>query len=576
MRDMTEQRSAELALRKSEERFALAMRGANDGLWDWNLETDEVYYSPRWKSMLGYQENELDDNLDTWNTLVHSSDKERVLDNVQDYISGRSTSFEAEMRMHHKDGHDVYVLTRAYLEHRKTDNKPVRLVGTHVDITERKKSEAFDEKYAEILEMIATGQPASKIYDAIAQMYEGRHHGLRCSMLELHGNKLMHGGAPSLPKEYCEAVNGLVNGPDVGSCGTSTYTGIRVLVENIETDPKWADIKHVALPHGMRCCWSEPIKNSSGRVLGAFGMYHNHPALPNEAESNDLKSAARLAGIIMERVHNEIELNSHRQKLEELVEDRTVELKEKSARLEEAFEREKEYNVIQQKFVSLVSHEFRTPLSIIDGAAQRLIRRKDRLAPEETEARAESIRSTVKRLIGLIDLTLYGSRLDADKIEIKPTPFDLRAMLQEVCDRQAEIAPSFEIDVDIEALPGDIVADPNLLDVVFTNLLSNAVKYSPDNRVIQVQGRTENGCATISVSDNGIGISRDDMPSMFNRFFRAKTTEGYGGTGIGLSISDEFIQMHGGTIEVESEEGKGSTFRVSLPISCSIDAQKVA
>ena len=177
----------------------------------------------------------------------------------------------------------------------------MRLVGTHVDITSRKVAEAFADKNAEILEMIATGIPAYDIYDEIALMYEARHPGLRCSMLELHDGRLMHGGAPSLPKEYCQAVHGLKNGPDVGSCGTSTYTGHRVLVENIETDPKWAKIKHAALPHGMRCCWSEPIKNSSGKVLGAFGMYYNYPALPNEEESNDLKSAARLAGIVMER-----------------------------------------------------------------------------------------------------------------------------------------------------------------------------------------------------------------------------------------------------------------------------------
>ena len=153
--------------------------------------------------------------------------------------------------------------------------------------------------------MIATGKPASEIYAEIALMYEERHPGMRCSMLELQDGKLMHGGAPSLPKEYCDAVHGLKNGPNVGSCGTSTYTGQRVLVENIETDPKWAKIRHVALPHGMRCCWSEPIKNSSGKVLGAFGMYYNHPALPNEEESNDLKSAARLAGIVMERNHTQ-------------------------------------------------------------------------------------------------------------------------------------------------------------------------------------------------------------------------------------------------------------------------------
>jgi diguanylate cyclase (GGDEF)-like protein/PAS domain S-box-containing protein len=296
---MTEKRTTELY--KSEERFSLAMRGANDGLWDWNLETDEVYYSPRWKSMLGYGENELDSTLNTWANLVHLDDKNKVLEKVQDYIAGRADAFEVEMRMCHKDGHEIFVLSRGFLVTREPDSKPVRLVGTHVDITERKKTEAYDDKNTEILEMVAIGRAAADIYDAIALMYEDRHPGMRCSMLELHGNKLLHGGAPSLPKEYCEAVHGLENGPNVGSCGTSTYTGKRVLVENIETDPKWKKIKHVALPHGMRCCWSEPIMNSSGNVLGAFGMYYNHCALPNDEESNDLKSAARLAGIVMER-----------------------------------------------------------------------------------------------------------------------------------------------------------------------------------------------------------------------------------------------------------------------------------
>ncbi|WP_238569010.1 bifunctional diguanylate cyclase/phosphodiesterase [Xenococcus sp. PCC 7305] len=301
--NITERRESEKKLRQSEERFSLAMRGANDGLWDWNLETDEIYYSPRWKSMLGYENDELDDNFSTWESLVHPNDKDIVLTKVQDYLIGKTDSFEVEMRMLHKDGHEVFVLSRAFLVNRESDRKAVRLVGTHVDITERKKAEAFDNKNAEIMEMIATGQPASAIYNEIALMYEKLHPGLRCSMLELQDGKLMHGGAPSLPKEYCNAVHGLQNGPNVGSCGTSTYTGKRVLVENIDTDPKWAKIKHVALPHGMRCCWSEPIKSSAGKVLGAFGMYYNHPALPNEEESNSLKSAARLAGIVMERDH---------------------------------------------------------------------------------------------------------------------------------------------------------------------------------------------------------------------------------------------------------------------------------
>jgi PAS domain S-box-containing protein len=158
---------------------------------------------------------------------------------------------------------------------------------------------------SKILEMIAKGAPASEVYDAIALLYESRHPGMRCSLLELKGDTLIHGGAPSLPKPYCDAVNGLKNGGDVGSCGTSTYTGERVLVEDIATDPKWKNLKDVALPHGMRCCWSEPIKNSKGKVLGAFGMYYNHPALPNELELADLAAGARLAGIVMERQQHE-------------------------------------------------------------------------------------------------------------------------------------------------------------------------------------------------------------------------------------------------------------------------------
>jgi len=273
----------------------------NYGLWDWDLETDEVYYSPQWKSMLGYEKEELADNLNTWLSLIHTDDKGMVLEKVQGYVEGQPDSFEVEVRMRHKRGHYIFILCRAFLAIRESDSKVVRLIGMHIDITERKKLEALNDKNSEILKMIAIGHTAPDIYNAIALMYESRHPGMRCSMLELHGNRLLHGGAPSLPKEYCSAIHGLEYGPNVGSCGASTYTGKRVLVENIETDPKWNNIKNVALPHGMRSCWSEPIKNSSGKVLGAFGMYYNHPALPNKEESSDLKSAARLAGIVMER-----------------------------------------------------------------------------------------------------------------------------------------------------------------------------------------------------------------------------------------------------------------------------------
>ncbi len=297
-----EEQSVELI--KSEERFTLAMRGASDGLWDWDLTTDSVYYSPRWKSMLGYAEHELDRSLQTWASMVHPDDKDFVLNCVQEYLSNKADSFEVEMRMRHKEGKFLYIRSRAFKVTQGKNNDAVRLIGTHVDITSRKKEEFFAIRNTKILEMIAKGFPAKEIYDEVAFMYEERHPGMLCSMLTLEGSKLMHDGAPSLPKEYCDAINGIEIGPNIGSCGTAAYTGQRVLVEDINLDPKWANIKHHALPHGLRSCWSEPIKNASGKILGAFGMYYKHTAIPNDDEIADLVSAARLVSIIMDRDNN--------------------------------------------------------------------------------------------------------------------------------------------------------------------------------------------------------------------------------------------------------------------------------
>jgi len=132
---------AETALARNEERFDLALKGANDGLWDWDLRTDEVYYSPRWKSMLGYKDHELENHLDTWQRLIHPDDSTLAWQKFHAYMADETERFETEFRMRHKQGHWVTILARAFKKVDPETGQPVRLVGTHVDLTPLRQAE---------------------------------------------------------------------------------------------------------------------------------------------------------------------------------------------------------------------------------------------------------------------------------------------------------------------------------------------------------------------------------------------------------------------------------------------------
>jgi PAS domain S-box-containing protein len=142
----------EEALHLSEERFRLAMKGANDGLWDWDLRTDAVYYSPAWKSMLGYAEDELAGNLATWKSLTHPDDIAPTLAHVQDLVEGRTDKYEVEFRMRHKDGQYRNILSRGFLLH-NPGGDAIRLIGTHVDVTDRVRA---NERIATLSRLYAT------------------------------------------------------------------------------------------------------------------------------------------------------------------------------------------------------------------------------------------------------------------------------------------------------------------------------------------------------------------------------------------------------------------------------------
>ncbi len=262
----------------------------------------------------------------------------------------------------------------------------------------------------------------------------------------------------------------------------------------------------------------------------------------------------------------EKELADYQGHLEDLVAKRTGELEQQTSRLELALDKERELTSLQRQFVSMVSHEFRTPLAVIDGSAQRLLRRFDQLPPDKLRATIDQIKRSVKRLLHLMESTLSASQLEAGSIAIDPQACALGNLILDVCKEQEEISKKHRIIVETDRLPASICADDKLLRQVFANLLSNAVKYSPDGRSVWVNGWEEDGDAVIMVRDEGVGIPKKELPRLFERFFRASTSTGIPGTGIGLNFVKYLIEMHNGKITVSTEEGIGSSFTVRLPI----------
>lgn len=233
---------------------------------------------------------------------------------------------------------------------------------------------------------------------------------------------------------------------------------------------------------------------------------------------------------------------------------------------------ERETNTQQRRFVSIAGHEFRTPLAIIDSSAQRLEARLGKASVDEMRVRLGRIREAIGRMTGIIDMTLTSARLDDGRITPVIAPFDPTPLMREVIARQRAISPRFEIPLEAPDRPVEIAGDRALVEQIFTNLLSNAAKYSPHAEIIEVAIATDEDEVAIRVRDHGVGIPVDEIGKLFTRFFRARTASGIAGTGIGLHLVNELVQLHGGRIEVRSELHRGSTFTVRLPRAVAAEA----
>jgi signal transduction histidine kinase len=269
----------------------------------------------------------------------------------------------------------------------------------------------------------------------------------------------------------------------------------------------------------------------------------------------------------IERLNSQLsELNAS---LEEKVEERTSELRESNqalarskTRAETALLRETEAKNQLRQFLSMVSHEFRTPLAIIDSSAQMLRIRVEKSDPGGV-ARLDTIRSGVQRLLGLIDTCLADEQLDSGRIVLHEKSFDIGPMINVTLAHYRVASPTHRY---LAQITSDLTVwgDPGLIALVLNNLVGNAVKYSPAGSDITVLTATDGADVAITVIDHGIGIPDDDLPHIFERFHRAANSKGIPGSGIGLHMVRQIVEMHGGTVSVQSRPGAGSRFTVRL------------
>jgi PAS domain S-box-containing protein len=276
--------------------------------------------------------------------------------------------------------------------------------------------------------------------------------------------------------------------------------------------------------------------------------------------------------IELEKVTDQIrKLNAE---LEVKVEERTMILKEALEKLErsqielsEALDKERQLNEIKGRFVSMASHEFRTPLSTVLSSASLLSTYVERADYDKCSRHIDKIKNSVKHLNDILEDFLSLGKLDEGKVITHITEFDLQDFVGETVDEMKGLLKKGQY---FEAhYNGDRVirSDKKLLKNVLINLITNAIKFSGEDKMIRVETVTGQSLATISVADQGIGISSQDQHHLFTSFFRGVNATNIAGTGLGLHIVKRYIDLLKGSVDLKSELGKGTTTIISIPIN---------
>ena len=410
------------------------------------------------------------------------------------------------------------------------------------DITDRMTAENYLLDHNNILGNLVAGKPFQEILDELSRKVEKHSTGMMCSILIMDQSKkfLCYGSAPSLPAEYTKKTSKVFLGPKQGSCGTAAFLKCLIVAEDISCDPRWEKHKDLPLTFGLRACWSAPILDFEGEVLGTFASYYTQPRKPSPAEIQLIKTSANFAALTIQNYNAQNKLKNYAEEL-------------------------KRSNNDLKDFAHIASHDLQEPLRKISIFSDRLKSAQSQLSEQHLNdlsrmgSAAQLMQALISDLLQLSQVTAKGQPFQ--KVNLAEIASEVIEDLDvQILQTRGEVKQSFLPTID---------ADPFQMRQLLQNLIGNALKYhktdQPPTVYLSSQSSENNEDWDISVQDNGIELDEKFSEKIFIPLERLHGRSAYEGTGIGLAICKKIVSRHGGKISVNSQLGEGSKFTVTLP-----------